>query len=211
MRSPGRNERLEALKRRYPEPANETVMEVVDAVLSTMRGDLSAPEAVLLTEIEDLARTIATARAEIAALGVDDISRSHIPSATDELDAIVAHTASATDSILEVCETLDDVASALTAAGDSAGLLSAGKLQEATTRIYEACSFQDITGQRISKVVATLKAIDQKIATIRTTFDGRSDPTSAPMTDDALLLNGPQLPALAMGQNDIDQLLASFD
>ena len=176
-----------------------------------MRGDLSAPEAVLLTEIEDLARTIATARAEIAALGVDDISSSHIPSATDELDAIVAHTAAATDSILEVCETLDDVGSALTAAGDSAGLLSAGKLQEATTKIYEACSFQDITGQRISKVVATLKAIDQKIATIRITFDGRSGPISAPPTDETLLLNGPQLPALAMGQNDIDQLLASFD
>lgn len=211
MRSSARNERLETLKRRYPEAPTETLMEVVDAVLSTMRGDLSAPEAVLLTEIEDLARTIATARAEIAAIGVDDISSSHIPSATDELDAIVAHTAAATDSILEVCETLDDVATALTAAGDSAGQLSAAKLQEATTKIYEACSFQDITGQRISKVVATLKAIDQKIATIRTTFDCRPESNIAPSAEEALLLNGPQLPALAMGQNDIDQLLASFD
>ncbi len=211
MRNAVKNERLEVLKHRYPAASTETVMEVVDAVLSTMRGDLSAPEAVLLTEIEGLARTIATAKAEIAALGVDDISSSHIPSATDELDAIVAHTAAATDSILEVCETLDDVASALTAAGDRAGQLSAGKLQEATTKIYEACSFQDITGQRISKVVATLKAIDQKIATIRTTFDGRSELTSEPAPDEPVLLNGPQLPMLAMGQNDIDQLLASFD
>ena len=164
MRNAVKNERLEVLKHRYPAASTETVMEVVDAVLSTMRGDLSAPEAVLLTEIEGLARTIATAKAEIAALGVDDISSSHIPSATDELDAIVAHTAAATDSILEVCETLDDVASALTAAGDRAGQLSAGKLQEATTKIYEACSFQDITGQRISKVVATLKAINKGLA-----------------------------------------------
>jgi chemotaxis protein CheZ len=211
MHNSARNQRLEALKRQYPIVPTETVIDVVDAVLSTMRGDLSAPEAVLLTEIEDLARTIATAKAEIAAIGVDDISSSHIPSATDELDAIVAHTAAATDSILEVCETLDSVADTLALASDGAGQLSAAKLQEATTRIYEACSFQDITGQRISKVVATLKAIDRKIATIRNTFDCTSDLPAAANAEEVALLNGPQLPALAMDQNDIDQLLASFD
>ncbi len=52
--------------------------------------------------------------------------------------------------------------------------LSAGDkppgLQDATTRIYEACSFQDITGQRITKVVATLKTIERKVAHIIGTF-----------------------------------------
>ncbi len=202
--------RLATLRQRYP-AGTEMVVDVVDAVLSTMQGDLSASEAGLLAEIEDLARTIATAKAEIAALGVDDITNSHIPSATDELDAIVAHTAAATDGILEVCETLDGVADALLRDGDALGRASAAQLQGATTRIYEACSFQDITGQRISKVVATLKAIDAKVATIIATFDGRGAPPSAPKSIDAALLNGPQLPAMAMDQTDIDQLLASFD
>ena len=31
------------------------------------------------------------------------------------------------------------------------------------TRIYEACSFQDITGQRIGKVVTALKAIEGRV------------------------------------------------
>jgi chemotaxis protein CheZ len=92
--------RLEQLQQRYPPAEVELVSEMVRTVLSTMRGDLSANEASLLAEIEELASTVANARAEIAALGADDINESHIPSATDELDAIVAHTATATDSIL---------------------------------------------------------------------------------------------------------------
>ena len=63
--------------------------------------------------MEELGRTIAAAKAEIAALRVDDITDSHIPFATDELDAIVEHTATATNAILESCETLDDVAASL--------------------------------------------------------------------------------------------------
>ena len=51
---------------------------------------------------------------------------------------------------------------------DSAG---AQMLQDATTKIYEACSFQDITGQRITKVVAALKAIDAKVSQIIATFE----------------------------------------
>ena len=190
----------------------DAVADIVRAVLDTMRGDLSARDASLLTEVEDLAGTIATARAEIAALRVDDITDNHIPSATDELDAIVAHTAAATDSILEVCETLDRVAGSLE--GDAAATL-----QGATTRIYEACGFQDITGQRITKVVATLKAIDAKVAQMPTAFGGQAGGAApkpaagAAVTpnDPQALLHGPQLPTAVMDQTDIDKLLASFD
>ncbi len=198
--------RLAKIGARHPGSDPAMVAEVVRAVLATMHGDLSARETGLLGEVEELGRMIAAARAEIAALQVDDISASHIPSATDELDAIVAHTAAATDSILEVCETLDRVAS--TQQGEAAAMLS-----EATTRIYEACSFQDITGQRITKVVATLKTIDAKIAQIVGTFAGRAAPPAAPPPAPAgeALLHGPQLPANAMHQSDIDALLASFD
>jgi chemotaxis protein CheZ len=90
-------------------------------------------------------------------------------------------------------------------------------MQDATTKIYEACSFQDITGQRITKVVATLKAIDAKVAQMLTAFGGRARvATAAAPVVPALdagesLLHGPQLPAAAMDQTDIDKLLASFD
>jgi chemotaxis protein CheZ len=197
-------QRLAEIGTRWPTAQPAMVAEVVQSVLASMRGDLTSVESSLLTEVVELGRTIANARAEIAALQVDDITASHIPSATDELDAIVAHTAAATDSILEVCETLDGVAGTLE--GDAAGVL-----QEATTRIYEACSFQDITGQRITKVVATLKAIDSKVSHIIATFDRRDGATPRQAPPEETLLNGPQLPANAMDQSDIDKLLASFD
>ena len=156
--------------------------------------------------MESLGRTIAAAKAEIAALRVDDITVSDIPFATDELDAIVAHTAAATHAILETCETLDAVAEHLD--GEPAA-----QLQDATTRIYEACGFQDITGQRITKVVNTLKMIESKVGQLVATFGEPNGEarrrSSAP--GEAVLLNGPQLPTMAMDQSDIDKLLASFE
>ena len=91
----------------------------------------------------------------------------------------------------------------------------ADAMQEATMRIYEACSFQDITGQRITKVVSTLKAIEAKVVQIAASFGTRRRtggvpvPEGAPSTETGLL-NGPQLPAAAMDQADIDRLLADF-
>src|SRR5579872_306838 len=163
-----RTGRLAEIRSRYPGSQPEVVAEVVDAVLATMSGDLSAQETSLLGEVAELGRTIACAKSEIAALRVDDITHNHIPFATDELDAIVEHTATATNAILTSCETLDAV---------TAGLQGepAAKLQDAITRIYEACSFQDITGQRITKVVATLKAIEIKVAQIVVAFGSSAD------------------------------------
>jgi chemotaxis protein CheZ len=202
-------ERLAQIRAHHPGSQPEMVADVVHAVLATMSGDLSAQETSLLAEVEALGKTIASAKAEIAALRVDDITDNHIPFATDELDAIVEHTATATNAILNSCETLDDVGSSLT--GEPAT-----RLQDATTRIYEACSFQDITGQRITKVVTTLKAIEAKVAQIVATFGGsggeRADAVAVEEAHaEAALLNGPQHPTVAMDQSDIDKLLASFE
>jgi chemotaxis protein CheZ len=199
--------RLAEIRLQHPDAEPALVAEVVRAVLSTLSGDLSPQETSLLAEVEALGRTIACAKAEIAALRVDDITDNHIPFATDELDAIVEHTATATNAILSSCETLDDVAAGLT--GDAAT-----SLQDATTRIYEACSFQDITGQRITKVVSTLKTIEAKVAQIVTTFGTSKREVPVEETAeaaDSALLNGPQHPTVAMDQSDIDKLLASFE
>ena len=129
------------------------------AVLDTMNGRLSPTEATLLREIAGLGRIIEQTKADIAEVSLDAIRGIHLPSATDELDAIVQHTAIATDSILESCELLDRLASQLSGAHAEA-------LNNATTKIYEACSFQDITGQRITKVVKALQAIEMKVASL---------------------------------------------
>jgi len=201
------SERLAQHLSAAPPVSREEIETVVRAVFATLHGDLSSRDTELLAEVEELGRTIAAAKAEIAALRVDDITVSQIPSATDELDAIVSHTAAATNAILESCEALDTLGASMK--GKQADILA-----EATTRIYEACSFQDITGQRIGKVVGTLQAIEAKVAHIVEAF---GDPSAAPLHNaasthgEAALLNGPQLPMTAMDQSEIDRLLASFE
>src|SRR5689334_18677820 len=97
-------EQLAQARGRYSPEDRERVAEIVAVVLTTMSGDLSATETSLLGEVQALSRTISAARQEIAELRVDDIMDRDIPFATDELDAIVEHTAVATNSILESCE-----------------------------------------------------------------------------------------------------------
>ncbi|MCA3380850.1 MAG: protein phosphatase CheZ [Roseomonas sp.] len=196
-------------------PEGDRIETTVRAVLATMAGDLTAKESALLAELEGLGRTIARAKAEIAALKVEDIRDAHIPSATDELDAIVDHTAHATNEILDCCETLEQMQAELS--GEAAD-----KLQGAVTRIYEACSFQDITGQRIGKVVTALKAIEGRISAVVSAASGMQGPDSAAVapiavprddkrTEGEKLANGPQLPGSGVSQSEIDRLLASFD
>jgi chemotaxis protein CheZ len=93
-------------------------------------------------------------------------------------------------------------------------------IMNATTEIYEACGFQDITGQRITKVVKALKDIEEKIDALVEAFGSeiakykKSAPEEEPEPEavtDEDLLNGPQLKEKAQTQEEIDVLLASFD
>ena len=187
-----------------PPPDQARIEAAVRAVLGSMSGAFSATEAALLAELEGLGRTVARAKQEIARLKVDDITDSHIPSATDELDAIVGHTASATNEILDCCEVLEGVAGRV-------GGAEAEALQGAITRIYEACSFQDITGQRIGKVVKALKAIEERVATVTGRYmEGAAPAAEEPETEGRRLAEGPQLPGSAVSQAEIDRLLAEF-
>jgi chemotaxis protein CheZ len=155
----------------------------------------------LVREMESLAQLIAAAKQEIAALRPHEIRDKHLPAATDELDAIVTATAQATGSILDAAERLGTVA-------DRIGGTDGAAVTDEVTRIFEACTFQDITGQRITKVVKTLKIIETRVAELVGAFgtlDARADAAPAAVGD-AALLNGPQLPPDARSQADIDAI-----
>ena len=191
-------------------PGQDRIEEAVRAVLGTLSGAMTVTEAALLSELEALGREVKRAKSEIAALRVDDINHSHIPAATDELDAVVEHTAEATNEILDSCETLEALQATLS--GEAAETVAA-----AVTRIYEACSFQDITGQRIGKVVSALKEIERRVMAVTAAFArteataSSPEPASDGRTEGERLANGPQMPANASSQAEIDRLLASFD
>jgi chemotaxis protein CheZ len=165
--------------------------------IAHLRGDLTATAASLLQELDSLGRIISNARAEVVALRAEGMDQSIIPAATDELAEIVNHTAQATHDILDACEQLEALQAA--SPGEAEALVAA------TTRIYEACAFQDITGQRIAKVVTALQLIEARISKARSSLvpevtSPPCEPAAAP------LLNGPQMPGNGISQSAIDAL-----
>ena len=189
------------------------IVAVVESVIDSIEGDLSAVSLKVYADIEALARYINTARAEIAELRPDDINSEHLPAATDELTAIVGATEQATHTIFEAVEGIE----ALTEKMDAE---MAEQVSAAVTSIYEACGFQDITGQRITKVVTALQQVEAKVEALLHAFGDdikregpprpkekkKTTPSGAPARPDEDLLNGPQLPEDAISQDDIDAL-----
>ncbi len=185
----------------------EEVGEVVRSLLSTLAGDVSPADLKLYQEVEALAEFIHNAKAEIAQLRPSDIGSQYIASATDELDAIVGATEAATNTILDSAEKLEALAEELTPELNQ-------RLTEITTAFYEACNFQDITGQRITKVVRALKHIEERVEALVRAFGPENKDVSAPRAEsgaspsDQDLLNGPQLPERAPDQAAIDALFS---
>ena len=194
------------------------ILEVVQSVMASIEGDHASLSQRLHADIESLAEYINSTKAEIAEIRFEKIKTEYLPEASDQLTAIVGATEKATNEIFEAVELIEELASTMAPE-------QAEQISQAVTRVYEACGFQDITGQRISKVVAALQDIESRVGALLQAFgEGDGAATSRLETADTKpaasdiggnsdqeLISGPQLPENANSQADIDALLASFD
>lgn len=162
-------------------------------------------------ELSSLSTIIDDMHADIIATGSQEIMDKHVPNATNELGAVVGSTEEASASIMDACEMIQNISEELE--GDPKT-----EILNQTTKIFEACSFQDITGQRITKVISTLHQIETAVDRLLGLFGPFEDEKiqnngsdSAMANSDEGLMNGPQLPGQAISQDDIDKLLAEFD
>ena len=89
-------------------------------------------------------------------------------------------------------------------------------VNDAVTEIFEACSFQDLTGQRISKVVETLQHIERRVSKFADAVKVKD--AAINLTEDELarkqraseqLLHGPPHEGEGVSQDVVDQLLDS--
>ncbi|MGA8075882.1 MAG: hypothetical protein WBD53_04450 [Xanthobacteraceae bacterium] len=114
----------------------------------------------------------------------------------DELDAVVSGTAQATQRILAAAEEIDQLADNLSAAlkGRMEQEL-AQDIADSVLRIFEACNFQDLIGQRVAKVMKTLQTGEPPVS----------------VTADTPALHGPRLNGDAghMSQAEIDALFGA--
>ena len=89
-------------------------------------------------------------------------------------------------------------------------------VNDAVTEIFEACSFQDLTGQRISKVVETLQHIERRVSKFADAVKVKD--AAINLTEDEMvrkqsaseqLLHGPPPEGEGVSQDVVDQLLDS--
>ena len=168
---------------------------------------------VLKKELVGLFGHLQHIRKELAALnppGTDD----HFGTMSEELDAIVKATETATDTIMSSCEGIDEVMGEVRGlCEDPAVHQSLEKVNDYIGAVYEACSFQDITGQRVTKVVSSLKFVEERINAVIITW-GKEELTKVVVEireepdEYKKYLHGPQLPGAGIDQAQVDEMLA---
>jgi chemotaxis protein CheZ len=158
-----------------------------------------------LTAVADYIRHI---KQEIGALQANELCRDRLPMAHEELGSVVKATASATHTIMEAAE---DILGTDETSPDR----YRERVETRMMQIFEACSFQDITGQRIAKVLEALGQLEKRLGRFATAVNARDatdtlDPEEAlrHARREMLLLNGPQIEGRGVQQDDIDALFA---
>jgi chemotaxis protein CheZ len=190
----------------------EDVAQIVQELFDSLEGEIVLGHAGVRQEIREIVDFIQQAKQEVVAIRTKEIHGQFIPDATDELDAVVKATEEATEVILDAAESLEAIS-------EKFGGETGEEISTIVTKIYEASNFQDITGQRIGKVVGTLRHIEDKLRRLSIALGDGEDETKeveqreqkASVDDEASLLNGPQLDGLGNSQDEIDALLAEFD
>jgi chemotaxis protein CheZ len=190
--------------------------ETADALLETYRAQIEQCEK-LKVELDLIYNAISQTKNEIAVLHGKSFNGEEMAKVNGELGAVVGGTEEATQQILEAAESIDNAATALSkvTSPDQQKLLSE-EIQERVVSIFEACNFQDLTGQRIKKVMTTMKFIENHIAVMMDIWGGvdaikaHAPATAAVREGDARLLNGPK------GEGDVghasqDDIDALFD
>lgn len=150
-------------------------------------------------DLMEMADAIARTRVEVAALSAPEQGESRLTVASEALDAIVRATERATSDILSAAEEVQEAAWTLRETGADSELCDA--LDRHATQIYTACSFQDLTAQRTSRVVHTLRYLENRIASMIGIWGSPDDvvPSLDPQNHAEA--------AAALDQSDVDRFL----
>ena len=165
-------------------------------------------------EIAQMVRMIGRAKLEIASIKhpmAEEDDRMKL--AAGELDAIVVATEASTQDILAASERMEILARTITGLHpDDEEVAELGEqMANEIIKMFDACNFQDITGQRINKVVKTIHVIEEKILAMINIWGAEafidlpvaSDPSAS---GDDPLMNGPQLENQGITQDEINAL-----
>ena len=136
----------------------------------------------------------------IGHLRPDQMRREHIPQAIAEMEEILRATERSADEIMSKAEELMEKEEAM----------------DGAIAILEACAFQDLVGQRASKVRKLLESLEERFHSlvhetgVPDRFDDiDEDELAEERRRKELILHGPQMSGEGVSQDEIDALLAS--
>jgi chemotaxis protein CheZ len=186
------------------------------ALLATYRAQIEQCEK-LKIELDLIHDAINRTKMEIAVLHGKSFDGDEMAKVNGELGAVVGGTEEATQQILAAAEAIDNASTALgkvTSPDQQKQMLE--EIGDNVVAIFEACNFQDLTGQRISKVMNTMKFIEKHIMEMMEIWGG-VDAIKAHVPEkvddrgeDEKLLNGPKLEG-DIGHASQDDIDALFD
>ena len=166
----------------------------------------------LKNELGGLLRYIQRVRIEIAAIDRPAEEAHGFDSMGDQLDAIVHATEEATNTIMNAMDSNEDAIGKLRAKltdPDDVALLD--RISNNGNDVFEACSFQYITGQRVNKVIKSITYVEERVNALvgiwgKDELDKVEVEPVTEKTDDEQLLDGPQLEGKGLSQADVDAL-----
>ncbi len=184
--------------------------------MNAQTGTSDSIDKKLQSEIFNLIHYIDRLRKEIAGIAQEKNSQTRFEGMADRLDAIIGSTADATETILSATETINETVDNLRAHPEPQEIDAlCDRITEQTCAALEACSFQDLTGQRVSKVIGSLRFVEDRINAM-SELCGREQIESlgqemdyegdVDLEDDGVALAGPQRAGDAVSQADIDAL-----
>ncbi len=167
----------------------------------------------LQAEVLNLIQYIHRLRKEIAGIAQEKDDQTAFDGMADRLDAIVESTAQATDTILAGMEEINGLVEQLRAHPEPSGIDSlCDGIVTKTMEALEACSFQDLTGQRINKIVGSMKFVEERVNAMaelcgREEVQALGEQWDLPeQVDDGVVLDGPQKAGVGISQDEIDSL-----
>jgi chemotaxis protein CheZ len=180
----------------------------IERLEASLRGE-ATPRLVdrLRFDLVEMANSIVRTKAEIATIKPDADQHGKFGEATEELDSIVQATETATSEILAAAEQVQEIAWTLREQGLDP--MVCDTLDARATEIYTACSFQDLTGQRTSKVIEVMRYLEGRINAmidiwgLRGTMSAEAEVAAEASQADAL--SGPVRPGYGLDQSGVDR------
>lgn len=166
----------------------------------------------LKQELDALDRYLQRVRQEVASIDRPADEDHRFDNMGSQLEAIVNATEEATNTIMEAVESNQSAVETLRDQISDPGQITL--LDQVTGNvavIFEACSFQDITGQRVNKVFQSISYVEERVNAIVEVWGKeyleKADvlPSKTASNVDELIC-GPQLEGDGLSQEDIDSL-----